>query len=325
MNLLRYSVAAFCLGGSLVWAADPPPPPPPPPGAPLIDHAPVTTVVRGQPAHVVAKISGQLGATVVSVNTYVRLADVGNPIKYLMQGGPGDGTYDSEVPVSLIRAVQRFWYYIHAVDSAGRTNDTVWFPVNVIDGGGLPGGAGGALNTRNALIAGGILLGGATFAIIDHNQGGGGGGEPPAPPPAPPAPPAKKDPPKEKEGVPDPIAPSNVVQQAQPSDPTPPPCITTGSEVVNFIASSLNPFDPYTPIEVAVCYACTNASIRVTSSWGQEVTVSPYNNGSPSCDLGNVIQLTKPISAPSANTAWIQVFSNGSLIGSLTWPDSSWF
>ena len=71
-----------------------------------------------------------------------------------------------------------------------------------------------------------------------------------------------------------------------------------------------------------MCGACSNATIRIVGSWGEENTVGPYNN--PACSPDFPIPLTKPTYAPPANSETIEIYSNGTLIHSLTWPDASW-
>ena len=281
----------------------------------MIVHAPITTVLRGQPAHVAAEIKAGPGTTVTSVFTFVRITDVGKPMPYRMSAGGSDGGFATDIPVSLIRGVNRFWYHIHAADAAGGIADTPWYPVNIIDGanpGDGGGGAAGAWTTRKtALVAGGLLLlGGGGAAIIAANDDDGhkqdapdtGGGA---------APPPKKDNPK----------PDSSDHTSSPPPVT--PCVVTGSEQAYLVSGTDNPFDAGTPLQFYVCGACTNASIHVVGSWGSENTVGPYNNAS--CDPGTTIPLGKPRASPPANSQTIEIYSNGSLIFSMTWPSSDWF
>lgn len=309
---------AMVVGGTMVRAEDPPPSQP---DAPLIKHVPVTTVLRGQPAHIVASASGQAGAVVTSMTTHVRITDVGKPIVYPMSVG-GDGQQSANVPVSLIRGVHRFWYFVEARDSAGRFANTPWYPVRVIDGGegggGAGGGGGSGLSTAGFLAGAGALIGGG-LAIIAANDdgGGGGGGGATVLPPAPPAP----DPVPPKSGGGD-QSPEDEDDDEEEHD-APPACVTTGSENVVLDSGSLDPFSPGTPISLYVCGACSNATIRVAGSWGEETTVGPYNN--PTCSPDEVITLEKPGTPPYIGTETIEVFSNGVLIFSTTWPSSDFF
>ncbi len=290
------------------WAADPPAEGV---GAPTIKHAPVTTVVRGQPAHIAADIAAMPGATITSVVTFVRLTDVGTPVRYPMTRGSGDGVFATDIPVSLIRGVMRFWYHVHAEDSSGRIADTPWYPVNIVDGGelgGKAGGAGGWFTARNAAIAGGVALfgGGAALLLDDDDDNNDkpttGGGVPTATN----SPPRKSEPKDDDDND---------------HDNTPRVCVVTGSEQVTLVSGSDDPYDLGNPIQFIICGTCSNAAIRVVSSWGEETTVSPFNN--PSCSPDNPVPLTKPTATPyTADSETIQIFSNGSLIHSLTWPSA---
>ena len=277
----------------------------------MIVHAPITTVLRGQPAHVAANIKADAGTTVTSVFTFVRITDVGKPMPYRMSAGSGDGGYATDIPVSLIRGVNRFWYHVHAADAAGGIADTPWYPVNIIDGADLGGesGAGAWTTRKTALVAGGLLLlGGGGAAILAANDDD---NEDPADAGAGTAPPPKKDDPK---------------QDSSDHNSNPPPvtpCVVTGAEQAHLLSGTDNPFDAGTPLQFYVCDACTNASIRVVGSWGSENTVGPYNNAS--CDPGTTIPLGKPRAAPPANSQTIEIYSNGTLIFSMTWPSSDWF
>jgi hypothetical protein len=293
------------------WAADPPAEGV---GAPTIKHAPVTTVVRGQPAHIAADIAAMPGATITSVVTFVRLTDVGTPVRYPMTRGSGDGVFATDIPVSLIRGVMRFWYHVHAEDSSGRIADTPWYPVNIVDGGelgGKAGGAGGWFTARNAAIVGGVALVGGGAALLldddddddDDDQGGGS------------TPPATNSPPRNND--------KNGDKDDDDDDhETPAICVLTGSERVTMVSGSDDPFDSGNPILFVVCGTCSNATIRLVGSWGEETTVGPYNN--PTCSPDSPIPLSKPPSSPPTDSETIEIYSNGSLIHSMTWPDGSW-
>ena len=294
------------------WAADPPAEGV---GAPTIKHAPVTTVVRGQPAHIAADISAMPGATITSVVTFVRLTDVGTPVRYPMSRGSGDGMFATDIPVSLIRGVMRFWYHVHAEDSSGRIADTPWYPVNIVDGGelgGKAGGAGGWFTARNAAIVGGVALvgGGAALLLDDDDDGDGddqGGGS---------TPPATNSPPRNND--------KNDDKDDEDDHETPTICVVTGAERVTLVSGSDDPFDLGSPFQFIICGTCSNASIRVVGSWGEETTVAPFNN--PACSPDSPVPLNKPASTPyTADSETIQIFSNGTLIHTMTWPDNSWF
>jgi hypothetical protein len=290
------------------WAADPPAEGV---GAPTIKHAPVTTVVRGQPAHIAADIAAMPGATITSVVTFVRLTDVGTPVRYPMTRGSGDGVFATDIPVSLIRGVMRFWYHVHAEDSSGRIADTPWYPVNIVDGGelgGKAGGAGGWFTARNAAIAGGVALFGGGAALLlddddDNNDNPTTGGG---------APTATNSPPRKSEPKDD---------DDNDHDNTPRVCVLTGAESATLVSGSDDPYDLGNPIQFIICGTCSNATVRVVGSWGEETTVAPFNN--PSCSPDNPVPLTKPPATPyTADSETIQIFSNGSLIHSLTWPSA---
>lgn len=276
--------------------------------SPVIDHVPVTKAVRGVPAHIVATIES-VGSTLTSVVTQVRLAPAGTPTDFKMVRGEKNA-FDAEIPVTLFRGVNRFWYSISAWDSESNVSSTVWLPVRVVDGANVEkAGAGGSLfaSKRFWIGAGALVAAGVTTAVLLDDDDDGEEPEPivdatPAPTPKPA--PAPKSPSKPK---------------PTPEPPAPEPCIVTGAEVVSFDQGSLDPFNSR-PILLWVCNTCTTAAIRAVGSWGQEVNNASYVN--PDCDPLNELQLPKPVSTslPNPGQYTIDVFANSVLISTTNWP-----
>lgn len=280
-------------------------------------HVPLVTVVRGDPAVVAAKIECATGS-VLEVTIYVRLMDAGKPTPIKMTG-KGDGTYEAVVPVSMVRGISRFWYYI---DARGKTTpeqaeegvaQTRWYPVTILDAAQMEGGAGGGHKAAYWLLGAAGAVGGAVL-WENHNDNGHGNS---TPPPEVVPPPTNQDNDQDDEDEED--------EEQEDNDETPnvPSCIPTGS-------GSLTPAsacDTNTPIGVYVCVSCPNAVLDVSGSWGGSAGVPSYNNEGCS-ELGPVaVQLAQPPGAglstlPGDYT--ITIRANGQVISTLPWPDSSY-
>jgi len=148
-----------------------------PTGCPLIRHAPLTTVVRGDPATVVAQIECPNGLIEKS-SVHVKVTELGRPFPIAMKPVEPPGTYQATVPVSLLKGVARFWYYVEGVSMGAQRTQTHWYPVRIIDAHASSGAAGGLGSSPAAAaaseggkgtllwIAGGtVLVGGAAVAV----------------------------------------------------------------------------------------------------------------------------------------------------------------
>ncbi len=286
-------------------------------GCPSILHTPTVSVMRGTPAVITAKIECPAGS-LTDVLLQLRITDAGKPTPIQMSGD-GGGAYQAVVPVSMIQGLTRFWYYIDAKGRKGGEDtvaQTVWSPVNIIEhaemsgsGGAAAGGSGGegggaALGGKKGLLwlARGAALVGGGVLLENHNDGGSGGGSPPAPTNSPP--PRRDDDDDDDEDKPSPA----------------PPCVTTGGE--SFDLDSTSPCETI-DINVYACGHCTNATIRVTTTWGADVSSSPQP--ARSCPT-EIVTLTvpKPIGFPAGvGVETISVYANGVLIGSVPWPNET--
>lgn len=302
------------------------------PGGPSVQHVPITTVIRGQPANISAIIEAQQGSVLTSKFVLLRLSDAGTPTKHPMAGEPNN--YHVSLPVSLIKSVNVFWYAIDARDDQGRIGGTIWYRVVILDaaeGGGGAGGAaggssdeggagaaagggsgGGSGNGRTAgIIIGGLLLGGGAALIIDNNDGGGkkkGGST------------TNEDAPRDGGNKDDNSTPPTV-------------CTVTGGESVSY--ENLSYYcGKGGDILILVCGTCPDATISAVASWGDQDSLSPFNN--PSCSpTAPMLALTPPsqIFARQGGTGGgnfipvgsetITVFANGVQIDQVVWPPLS--
>lgn len=197
------AVAALLLGG-LCWMLSTAPvcaaPDSHGAGCPRIVHAPVTTVVRGIPAQILAHIDCA-DAPVPQGNLYVKFSLIGKPAPIRMRAA-GNTAFEGLVPVSMLQGISRFWYYVEGVSKDGVTNQTPWYPVRVIQPDTLSAGLGAvaatgaesspSLLSRPWTWAGIAVLAGGGAAIA-ANQGGDGSGGSDEEAPAP-STPAKKKP-----------------------------------------------------------------------------------------------------------------------------------
>ena len=308
MSLLRLPLAEA--GPEKVQAPD---------GCPTMTHVPLVTVVRGDPATVVASIKCPTGS-VLSVQVFVRITDAGKPTPIDMQGN-GDGTYQAVIPISLIRGINRFWYYI---DARGKSTpdqaeegvaQTRWYPVTIVDGATEGGGAGGGGVSKKALywlVGGAGAVGGAVLWENHNDNGGSGGGTPP--PAGPPSnPPGNNDDEDEEEEE----------DSDSPDTPVTPPCIPTGSAEV----SSASACDTNSSVDVYLCSSCPNSSIEISASWGPVVNISGYNNESCPPDSAPSASLPQPPNVPGVSVGQfsITVRANGVVIATIPWPDGSYF
>ena len=287
-----------------------------PDGCPTITHVPLVTVVRGDPAVVAAKIECATGS-VLDVTIYVRLLDAGKPTPVKMTG-KGDGTYEAVVPVSMIRGISRFWYYI---DARGKTTpeqaeegvaQTRWYPVTILDAANLESGAGGSHKAAYWLLGAAGAVGGAVL-WENHNDNGHGGTPPP---------PAVVPPPSQTQDDEDDDQEESSDEQ---EDDTPevPACIPTGSGSLTTASAC----DTNTPIGIYACVSCPDAVLEASGSWGGSASQTVYNNEGCSQLGAPALQLSQPPGAglstlPGDYT--ITIRANGQVIATLPWPDGSY-
>lgn len=288
-----------------------------PDGCPTITHVPLVTVVRGDPAVVAAKIECATGS-VLEVTIYVRLLDAGKPTPVQMTG-KGDGSYEAVVPVSMIRGISRFWYYI---DARGKTTpeqaeegvaQTRWYPVTIIDAAQLEGGAGGSHKAAYWLLGAAGVAGGAVL-WENHNDNGHGNNNPP---PVVVPPPSSNNDEEDEEDAEE--------EEEDEGSPAPPvnPCVPTGSAE----ATPASACDTNSLIGIYICSSCPDSTIEVSGSWGGSASISSYNNEGCGTDNPVAVELAQPPGAglsafPGDFT--ITVRANGTVISTIPWPDSSY-
>ncbi len=288
-----------------------------PDGCPTITHVPLVTVVRGDPATVVAKIECATG-TVLDVKVYVRVLDAGKPSPIEMTKN-SDGLYQAVIPISLIRGINRFWYYL---DARGKTTpdqaeegvaQTRWYPVTIVDGATEGGGSGGAAGSKKALywLLGGAGAVGGAVLWENHNDDGPDHQKPP--------PMANNPPPSNNSNNNDD---DEEEEDDDPAPPVTPPCIPTGDAS----ASSASACDTNSPIAVYACSSCPDSLIEISASWGPVVVVNNYNGGCVA-EPDPAGYLPQPPNVPSISEGQftITVRANGQLLGSIPWPDNGYF
>lgn len=290
-----------------------------PDGCPTMNHVPLVTIVRGDPALVVAQVACENGE-VLKVQLFVRLTDAGKPTPVDMVR-QGDGTYQAIIPIALLRGINRFWYYI---DAHGKTTpdqaedgvaQTRWNPVTIVDavtdgGGAGGGGAGGSKKALYWLLGGAGAAGGAVL-LENHNDDGPDNQNPP--------PPANNPPPSNNSNNED------DEEEEEEDDSTPPvnpPCIPTGDAS----ATSASACDTNSPIGIFVCSSCPNSSLEISASWGPVAIVNNYNGGCEA-EPPTAAELPQPPGVPSISEGQfsITVRANGQILGTIPWPDDSYF
>lgn len=286
-----------------------------------MNHVPLVTVVRGDPAAVVAQIECETG-TVSTVQVFVRITDAGKPTPIEMTR-QGDGTYQAIIPIALIRGINRFWYYI---DARGMTTpdqaeegvaQTRWNPVTIVDAVTDGGGAGGGRKVLYSIVGVAGVAGGAVLLEHHNDDGGSGGGTPP--------PTTTRKPGSNRNDDDDDDDDDDKESNEQPVviEEVPPPsgCALTGNE--GYSVSPGTACDTVTPIDVYVCRTCPNSTIQVTASWGPVVGVAGWND--ELCETV-AVTLPQPPGVPSISVGQfsIEIRINGLLYTTVPWPDSSY-
>ena len=279
-----------------------------------VNHAPVTSAIRGVPVHITATIETVTGSTVTSAVVLVRLTDAGTPIRTTM-GRSGDGVYTAILPVSMFRSVSVFWYALDARNDQGQVGGTPWIRVVIADPLLQDSAAGAAafMDGKTAgLIGAGLLVAGGTVAIIanqdddDKNDGG-----EPAPVNDPPPPKNNPTPPPSSGGGSEPPDLSGLTNFI---------CQVTGNESATY--ENLSRCESTDDILILVCRTCLNANIQAQSSWGEVSSIAEYSN--VGCNTGSPrLRLPKPRGFPTPGTESITVTVNGVVIDTVVWPPLS--
>jgi hypothetical protein len=186
--VLTFAMAVGPAFGQNVAAAKPP----------VIEHDPVTWVLRGQALTLKAKIL-QGDAPVKSVTLYYALFRDAAPFRVEMRAS-GLGHYVGTIDAGMLGGVDTLSYYIEAQDQQGTAAETAWTEVKILRPDQIPADEQAAAQAAAApvaskeeknkgwtvaLVAGGAaaLVGGA-FLLAGSDSGGGGssdgGGTPPA-------------------------------------------------------------------------------------------------------------------------------------------------
>jgi hypothetical protein len=148
---------------------------------PKIEHGAVTVALTGQPLMIRARITDDSGQ-VQSATLHYSVSKDAAPFPVPMQSA-GASMYVGSIPDSVLRNASALTYYIEAVDRAGVTAETAWYPVKVqITGGKASEPAGGGEKSDRprwvtpALIAGGaaVVVGGVLLASSSGDDGDSG-------------------------------------------------------------------------------------------------------------------------------------------------------
>ncbi|MBN2302599.1 MAG: hypothetical protein JXN60_08790, partial [Lentisphaerae bacterium] len=97
--------------------------------APVITHIPVPIAVKGQPVRISANVldpNGDLGA----VTLRYAETQTGRPVSVAMKKGVG-GKYTATIATKKMPGAKAFVYFIEAVDKAGNSKKTMWYPVQI--------------------------------------------------------------------------------------------------------------------------------------------------------------------------------------------------
>ncbi len=148
---------------------------------PVIDHSPVKVAPRGQNVVVRATITAA-GGPIKEATLFVSVSRDAAPFRVTMHDS-GAGVYTGTISADLLGTLDRFQYYIDAVDAQALTAETPWYTVEVKSAeAGKTSPADGATPesepkhtgwVKPTLIVGGVLaVGGVALAL----SGGGGGG-----------------------------------------------------------------------------------------------------------------------------------------------------
>lgn len=266
---------------------------------PEIKHVPITTLVRGIPAEIVAEVNAEPGATIVLAEVLVRVTDAGTPVRTPMTAS--GNSYSATIPLSMIEGVNVFWYSINVRDSQERISSTRWIRVVIVEGADPSKGAAATesgIGKKGWYWAGAALLvGGGAVALENHNDDGNDGG----PAPTEPAP-----------------APSNSQDDDKEEPDSPPACQGQGSAtILNTTQDCLLGVSAVASgISITVCATCPGGTLLIQTTWGATQTIPDYNNAHCTAP----IVLEKPVGIFAVNQHMIRVYLNGNLITQAPYP-----
>lgn len=153
---------------------------------PVIDHSPVKVALRGQNIIVRATITNDSGS-IKEATLFVAVSRDAAPFRVAMHD-TGAGVYTGTISADLLGNLDRFQYYIDAVDAQAQTTETPWYTVEVksaeagknapADGGAPESESKQSSWVKPALIVGGVLAVGGAALALSH---GGGSSSPAAP------------------------------------------------------------------------------------------------------------------------------------------------
>jgi len=154
------------------------------PKPPVIDHSPIKVALKGQNIVVRATITTDIGP-IKEATLFVAVSRDAAPFRVTLHD-TGAGVYTATLSSDLVGNLDRFQYYIDAVDAHALTTETPWYTVEVksAQAGKTTAADGTSTNTepkqsswvKPVLIASGVLaLGGAALALSGGGGGGGGG------------------------------------------------------------------------------------------------------------------------------------------------------
>jgi hypothetical protein len=139
--------------------------------------------MAGQPLMIRARITDDSGE-VQSATLYYSVSKDAAPFPVPMQSA-GSSVYVGSVPDSVLRNAAELTYYIEAVDRAGVTAETAWYPVKVQTATSKPAGSSesGAKSGRPRWVTPALIAGGAAVVIggVLVASSGGDSKNPPAP------------------------------------------------------------------------------------------------------------------------------------------------
>ena len=148
---------------------------------PVIDHSPVKVAPRGQNIVVRATITGD-GGPIKEATLFVAVSRDAAPFRVTMHD-TGAGVYTGTISADLLGTLERFQYYIDAVDARALTTETPWYTVEVksaaagktdpADGTAPESETKHASWVKPALVVGGVLIAGGVALAL--SSGGGGG------------------------------------------------------------------------------------------------------------------------------------------------------
>jgi len=146
---------------------------------PIIQHEPPAVAIRGQPLIVRARVSDDHGA-VRSVKLFYAVSRDAAPFEIPMEAS-GEGVFVAVIAPHLFAGIERFSYYIEAMDDAELASETPWHVVRLQT---MDAGAPEAEKTEGGrprwvlpAVIGGVAAAAVGVAAAASGGGGGGGDE----------------------------------------------------------------------------------------------------------------------------------------------------